>query len=512
MTFDSLARAGKALTRQGHFEHVLGTSLDVRWVADRRPGSAIRSRLRAIRGSGPGAVGRGYTSSLVPWRRLPMAAVERAVLSEIERLERVFSTYRQDSELSRLLDVGDAPVELSGELADLLETADLWRARTGGAFDPACGALRPLTLDGIAKGTIIDRACEAGARANGGRDIVVDIGGDMRHIGSNTVVVGIVDPDRDAENAPPLERVAIRDQGLATSGGFRRGAWIDGSWHSHLVDPRTGRAVDHVRLASVVAPAAETADALATAFCVLEPEESLALADSLPGVGCLLVLADGRRLSNEVWGRGRVEKESRSIASRAAGSRSIGRRQMLARLFGGGLFLGTRRRAAGQTAGVATARSVPWDESMELVITFEFGDPRGGMASRRPFVVVYVDDADANAVRTVGLWALKAPWIRELSRWMRGERARKAARGGDLILTAAPTRAPGRYSVIWDGKDDQGAWVDQGEYFVNMETIRQGSSSYFTRHPFTFESTPFQAEMEDYGGFSNIQLDFRKRA
>lgn len=478
---------------------MLGTSLDVRWIAG-------------------------------PWPAFG-APVQRAVLEEVERLDRLFSTFRDDSELSRLLAARGEWTPVSEELAALLETSARWRLRTGAAFDPAwearlgawaqgtepnavpgslwevgrgphAGAAariltdRPLSFNAIAKGTIIDRACEAGVRANGNRDVTVDIGGDIRHLGGHDVAVGVVDSRRDAENAPPLETVRICNQGLATSGGFRRGVNIDGRWRSHLIDPRTGQPAEHVASASVIAPDAETADVLATAFCVLDPDESLALADGLSGVGCLLVLEDGERVCNDVWDRHRT----RSSPS----ARPIGRRDLLTRVFAGGLFLGGTR-----------TRSRPprtqWDESFELLITFEFGDPGGGMPSRRPFVVAYIDDADANPVRTVGLWALKAPWIRELGRWMRGERARRAAHGGDLVLSAAPTRSPGRYRVLWDGKDDQGAWVEQGQYFVCLETIRQGSSSYFTRQPFTFESTPFQGEMDDYGAFRDIQLDYRQR-
>ncbi len=77
-------------------------------------------------------------------------------------------------------------------------------------------------------------------------------------------------------------------------------------------------------------------------------------------------------------------------------------------------------------------------------------------------------------------------------------------------MTSA-TRNPGRYTVIWDGRDDRGALVEQGEYFTCLEPVRQGSGDYFTREPITLESTPFVAQMEPYGTFQDIELEFRER-
>ena len=53
--------------------------------------------------------------------------------------------------------------------------------------------------------------------------------------------------------------------------------------------------------ASVIAPDCMSADALSTAFSVLAPDESVALADALDGVGCLIVAQDGTLASNDAW-------------------------------------------------------------------------------------------------------------------------------------------------------------------------------------------------------------------
>ena len=525
MTLRTILRPGLPRAHSAHHENVLGTSLELRWV------------------SGAWRAGRSGTR------------IERTALAEIRRLDAVFSTFRPDSELSRWMAAAGREIEVSQELADILELAAWWRTKTLGAFDPGCAerlrtdsggsahrasrAARPLwevsrppggrspvarrltsaalSLDAIAKGYIVDRACSAAAQATRSSDMLVNIGGDIRHIGENRVVVGVTDPRSDAENGRRVEYVGIRGQGLATSGGYRRGRIEAGRWRSHLIDPGTGRPAERVLSASVIAPDAATADVLATAFNVLRPCRSLEIADSMPGIGCLLLLREGVRIANAYW-------EGQVVAEPAA--RPVSRRGMLAAGLALGLGLGSGPgKAAGARAPGAwrprtqpriragTRTQPPWDERFELAITFTIGDPRGGMRARRPYVVVYIDDAEASPVRTVSLWAQDASWVRELRRWYRGERARSAAQGTSLLSTVtSPTRNPGRYTVIWDGRDDLGELVSQGEYFVCLETIRQGSSDYFTREPFTLEATPFVAQMEPYGTFRDIELDFRERS
>lgn len=525
MTLRTILLPGLPRAHSAHHENVLGTSLELRWVS------------RAWRAGPPGA------------------RIERAALAEIRRLDAVFSTFRPESEFSRWMASAGREIEVSPELARVLELAAWWRTKTLGAFDPGCaGRLRPgggrdgscgpdssrtsraarplwevsrppdgeppvarkltsaaLTLDAVAKGYIVDRACSRAARAARVSDMLVNIGGDIRHIGENRVVVGVTDPRSDAENGRRVEYVGIRNQGLATSGGYRRGRIEAGRWRSHLVDPGTGQPAERVLSASVIAPDAATADVLATAFSVLRPRRSLEIADSMPGVGCLLLRSGGVRIANAYW--------ERRVVAEPAG-RPVSRRRMLA----AGLALGLGLQAGRRKAGASTPRmqprarvgarvQPPWDERFELAITFTIGDPRGGMRARRPYVVVYIDDAEANPVRTVSLWAQDASWVRELRRWYRGERARSAAQGTSLLATVtSPTRNPGRYTVVWDGRDDLGELVSQGEYFVCLETIRQGSSDYFTREPFTLEATPFVAQMEPYGTFREIELDFRERS
>ena len=289
------------------YEHVLGTSLELQVTA-------------AHESAAQGA--------------------EAEALAEIDRLESILSGWSSTSELARWLETYDVDVPVSAELADVLHASATWRARTVGAFDPGAqsivhrlcaggsdddasrvllpalheplwrvdrtaGTARRLarhavSLDAIAKGYIVARSAARARAVDGVSDVLLNVGGDVQHYGERAVVVGVADPFAPAENAPPVAAVRLHDAALATSGGYRRGFLLNGQRVSHIVDPRTGQPAERIASASVLAPDCATADALSTAFSVMPPDESVALAESL-GVGCLLVEQDGTVSTNASW-------------------------------------------------------------------------------------------------------------------------------------------------------------------------------------------------------------------
>ena len=151
-------------------------------------------------------------------------------------------------------------------------------SRTGASIRSARTATHldatPIILNSFTKSYIIDRAVRAALAGGSARAVVVNIGGDLVARGAWTETVGVTDPLDNADNAAPLTRLAVRDRAVATSGGYRRGFDIGGRHYSHIVDPRTGRPTSQVISATVVADRAADAGALATAFCVLKPEDS----------------------------------------------------------------------------------------------------------------------------------------------------------------------------------------------------------------------------------------------
>jgi thiamine biosynthesis lipoprotein len=253
---------------------------------------------------------------------------ERALLDEIDRLGAILDQRSPASEIAGWQTTFDCDAVVSPELAEVLELAEMWRAKTRGAFSAAAGASMapdefhrllqgdklwcvdqsrgvarrlstlPISLDAIAKGYIVSRSAARVYDVSHVLGVLLNIGGDIQHFGDAPVAVGIADPASHAENARPLAVVHLCNEGLATSGGYRRGTTIDGVWTSHIIDPRAGKPAATIASASVIAPDCDTADALSTAFSVLDPSESIAIAESLPGVGCLIVDARGEITTN----------------------------------------------------------------------------------------------------------------------------------------------------------------------------------------------------------------------
>ncbi len=252
-------------------------------------------------------------------RAVDEAAAKRAedrVLHEIDRLSAIFSGYDAASEFSRWQSDGRTPARVSPELFEVLQASDLWHTRSGGAFDPRVevlsrlwsdGARRnrlptaeesagaralmsrpawrldpvlrtaerlsacPLSLNGIAKGFIVERACDAAMdRGHGVLGVMLNVGGDLRVRGEIDGTIGIAAPWADSESSEPLAFIAVKDRSVATSGNSQRGFRINGRWYSHIFDPRSGLPVDRVVAATVIAERSVDADAFAKVCNVLD--------------------------------------------------------------------------------------------------------------------------------------------------------------------------------------------------------------------------------------------------
>lgn len=270
-------------------------------------------------------------------------AVERAVeraFDEVRRLDALWSTYKPDSELSRVnRKAGAGWVQVSVETFAMLERALGYAKRSAGAFDPTVGPLieawgfkhldyrvpespvlesararigygrveldaargvrfsRPgmsLDLGAIAKGTAVDRALERLRREGivGGR---VDAGGNQGVFGrpeqGDVWLFGVKHP-REEEGV--LGVVGLTQGAVSTSGDAERGFWKDGVRYGHILDPRTGQPASGVLSVTVVAPTAEAADAWSTALYVLGREAGLAfLAREHPDARALYVEPGG---------------------------------------------------------------------------------------------------------------------------------------------------------------------------------------------------------------------------
>jgi thiamine biosynthesis lipoprotein len=135
-------------------------------------------------------------------------------------------------------------------------------------------------LSAIAKGYGVDEVAALLERG-GVQDYMVEIGGEIRTRGTKADgtpwTVGIETPEPGRRSV--LKALKLGDAGMATSGDYRNYHERDGKRYSHMIDPRTGRPIEH-RLASVSVVAGDCmhADAMATALMILGPEDGYRLA------------------------------------------------------------------------------------------------------------------------------------------------------------------------------------------------------------------------------------------
>ncbi|MEU9593590.1 FAD:protein FMN transferase [Streptomyces sp. NPDC048219] len=218
------------------------------------------------------------------------AAVRRALdeaVAGLHRVDEVFSTYREDSQVSRLA-CGALPLGQCGpEVAEVLELAAEAERVSDGWFSPSYrGRLDPT---GVVKGWAVERAARlvVGAGASG---VSVNGGGDVQMLGTpgarGAWRVGVADPLRPGGLAAVVSAAGATELAVATSGTAERGA--------HILDPRTGRpAVTDLVAVTVVGPRLTWADCWATAAFAMGSREGLRWLESLDRVEGLLMTTGG---------------------------------------------------------------------------------------------------------------------------------------------------------------------------------------------------------------------------
>jgi thiamine biosynthesis lipoprotein len=157
-----------------------------------------------------------------------------------------------------------------------------------------------LTLDGIAKGFIVDRMAATLERAGITR-YLVEAGGDIRTGGLKEDGLPWAVAVRDPESGGTLPgTMHLSGAAVATSGCYERYYDPTRRFH-HIVDAAHGTSPRACTSATVVAPRATAADALATAVLVLGTRAGVALVESLPGCACLIVCSDGSVTHSHGW-------------------------------------------------------------------------------------------------------------------------------------------------------------------------------------------------------------------
>ena len=147
-----------------------------------------------------------------------------------------------------------------------------------------------ITVDGIAKGYIVDQGVAA-LREYGFGNVMVEAAGDLLAAGQKSAQpwnIGIQSP---REPDQYLSQIDVSNKAVATSGDYMQPFTVDLSQH-HILDPRSGYSAPELASATVIAPSAMQADALATAVMVLGPVAGQAFMRHFPTSESIMVSKD----------------------------------------------------------------------------------------------------------------------------------------------------------------------------------------------------------------------------
>lgn len=255
------------------------------------------------------------------------------------------STYRPDSKISKI-NAGDSTVVVDDFFVETFKASQNIYQVTNGFFDPTIGVLvnaygfgptkekidlNPSKIDSllrfvgfnkvklnhnktvskkysetyfdfnaIAQGYSVDVVADF-LKSKGVQSGIIEIGGEIFAFGSNTLenknwVIGIDDPTQSPEERTLIAKIKLKDLGMATSGNYRK-VKVDsltGQKFVHIINPKTGLSQKgSVLSATVLAPKCIDADGFATAFMVMDIEDTKKVLQSRNDLYVLLIYTDG---------------------------------------------------------------------------------------------------------------------------------------------------------------------------------------------------------------------------
>jgi thiamine biosynthesis lipoprotein len=157
-----------------------------------------------------------------------------------------------------------------------------------------------ITLDGIAKGYIVDKASEI-LRANGVANHLINAGGDIRTSGTaargRAWTVAVQDPTK-SKQYPDV--ITMKDGAIATSGNYEIYYDREKLFH-HIINSSTGHSPHLSSSVTVVAPTVMDADALATSVFVMEPHEGVQFVNGQHDCQCFVIGKDGEIFRSAGW-------------------------------------------------------------------------------------------------------------------------------------------------------------------------------------------------------------------
>tara|TARA_R110000751_G_scaffold29734_1_gene76313 strand:- start:37857 stop:38852 length:996 start_codon:yes stop_codon:yes gene_type:complete len=266
--------------------------------------------------------------------------IDEAV-SEIERIEKIISSWDKDSETSLInKNAGIKPVKVCRELINLIERSIKISEITDGAFDITYASMDEIwrfdgTMDKVPSQERIEKsvskvgyqkiqldqenqtvflpekgmcigfgAIGKGYAADRAKDLlvskdvkggIINASGDLTTWGTKVTgekwLVGIANP---LSKDKVFSWLPIIESSVATSGNYEKYIVLDGKKYSHIIDPRTGYPTRGINSVSIFAKQAELCDALATAVFIMGRDVGLHMVNQIDGVEAVVVDAENK--------------------------------------------------------------------------------------------------------------------------------------------------------------------------------------------------------------------------
>lgn len=197
-------------------------------------------------------------------------SVFQAAFTRLRQIDKRFSTYKTDSEVSRFATGKIAEADLSDELKNVIKACREAETKTDGYFSAwAAGAFDP---SGYVKGWAIAQAGKIIEKA-GYKTYCIGAGGDILASSGSDYKwkIGIQDP---RDKSKILDVLSISNGAVATSGNYERGA--------HIINPKTKKPADELLSVTVTGPDIIWTDVLATAIFAMGKDKAAEFIKSQP--------------------------------------------------------------------------------------------------------------------------------------------------------------------------------------------------------------------------------------
>ena len=289
----------------------------------------------------------GYAESEEAFMR--QAELLKEKLFYYHRLYDIYNSYEGMNNLKTINEnAGIAPVEVEGEIIDLLNLSKEMYAQTNGKVNVAMGsvlsiwhdyrehgvadpenAILPeleelqeaseytdmnqviideeastvyleqpqmsLDVGGIGKGYAVQKAAEY-ARELGMENLLLSVGGNVCAIGTkmdgSRWTVGIQTPNFE-DVKQYAGKVLVKNCSVVTSGNYQRYYTVNGKRYCHIIDPNTLMPAEYFASVSIIAEDSGVADALSTAIYNMPLEEGISYVNMLENVEAMWILENG---------------------------------------------------------------------------------------------------------------------------------------------------------------------------------------------------------------------------